>query len=397
MLRLIALFLLCLTLSLNLPVQSQSTASETELRGVWLTNIDSDILFDPAKLTESIQTLKELKFNTLYPTVWNWGYTLYPSEVAKRVIGRELDPNEALQGRDIVREIVRQGHRRDMAVIPWFEFGFMAPADSELAKRHPQWLTRRQNKSTMWLEGKTHQRVWLNPLHPDVQQFITDLVVELVNEYDIDGIQFDDHFGYPSDFGYDEVTVRLYQQEHAGKSPPTNHLDREWIQWRADKITEFMAQLFKTIKQNQSGVLVSLSPNPQAFSLNSFLLDWQKWERLGLVEELVLQVYRTNIDDYIKELSQSELQVAKSHIPVGIGILAGLKGRPMGVEQITRQVKIAREKGFAGVSFFFYESLWNLAKEPLTQRHATFRGLFPTSATHPNLIRGWTSQASSRR
>jgi len=24
-----------------------------------------------------------------------------------------------------------------MGVIPWFEFGFMAPADSDLAKRHP--------------------------------------------------------------------------------------------------------------------------------------------------------------------------------------------------------------------------------------------------------------------
>jgi uncharacterized lipoprotein YddW (UPF0748 family) len=393
----ILLFFLSLLLLTNIQtssVVSLPVSQSSEMRGVWLTNIDSDILFSKKKLAESIQTLKQLNFNTLYPTVWNWGYTLYPSKVAQKVIGKKIDPTEALQNRDIVKEIVQQGHQKGMTVIPWFEFGFMAPADSELAKRHPQWLTQRQDKSTIWLEGNVHQRVWLNPLHPEVQKFITDLVVELVDEYDIDGIQFDDHFGYPSDLGYDEFTVQLYQKEHDGKLPPANHLDQDWIQWRADKITAFMAQLFQAIKQVKSKVIVSVSPNPQAFSLNSFLLDWHQWERLGLIEELVIQVYRSNMNDFIRELSQNELQLAQTHIPVGIGILAGLKGRPISREQITKQVEIAREKGFAGVSFFFYESLWNLADEPIEQRHATFKQLFPSSVSHPNLVRGWIPQAS---
>lgn len=59
-----------------------------ELRGVWLTNIDSDVLFQRDRLSTALQRLHELNFNTVYPTVWNWGYTLYPSRVAKREIGR---------------------------------------------------------------------------------------------------------------------------------------------------------------------------------------------------------------------------------------------------------------------------------------------------------------------
>jgi len=43
------------------------------------------------------------------------------------------------------------------------------------------------------IEGK-HDRVWLNPFRPEVQ-FIQDLILEIVSKYDIDGIQFDDHFG----------------------------------------------------------------------------------------------------------------------------------------------------------------------------------------------------------
>jgi len=43
-------------------------------------------------------------------------------------------------------EIV-EGTSKGMGVIPWFEFGFMAPADSDLAKRHPDWLTSRRDGS----------------------------------------------------------------------------------------------------------------------------------------------------------------------------------------------------------------------------------------------------------
>ena len=360
-----------------------------ELRGVWLTNIDSDVLFSQESTSESLNSLAQLNFNTVYPTVWNWGYTLYPSQVAKKVTGYFKDPEKGLKGRDVLQEIVEQGHQKKMSVIPWFEFGFMAPADSQLAQRHPNWLTQRQNGEQIWLEGKTHERVWLNPLNPEVQEFIEDLVVEIVSNYDIDGIQFDDHFGFPSDFGYDDFTVKLYQQEHNGKSPPTDYQDSEWIGWRANKITNYIERLFRAIKDNNPQVIVSLSPNPQEFSLNSYLLDWETWERKGLVEELVLQVYRNQLSDFRRELAQPAVQAAKRHIPVGIGILSGIKPRFVPLEQIETQVQTVREEGFAGVSFFFYESLWNLAQEPPEQRQGAFRELFPTSVKRPNLSNHW--------
>ncbi len=104
--------------------------TRTELRGVWLTNIDSDVLFENRKTAEAVSLLAEANFNTLYPTVWNWGYTLYPSKVSESITGLALDPTEGLQNRDILKEIVREGHKKGMSVIPWFEFGFMSPADA---------------------------------------------------------------------------------------------------------------------------------------------------------------------------------------------------------------------------------------------------------------------------
>ncbi|BBA79293.1 hypothetical protein RGRSB_0756 [cyanobacterium endosymbiont of Rhopalodia gibberula] len=394
----LVVFSFCVTLiifTIQSPVQSRDHPSE--IRGVWLTNIDSDVLFSQENLSEAITTLSQFNFNTIYPTVWNGGHTLYPSEVSQPITGTKLDPAEGLQGRDILQEIVDQGHKANMAVIPWFEFGFMAPADSQLAKNHPQWLTQQKNGNRIWLEGKVHERVWLNPLHPEVQTFITNLVTEIVSKYEVDGIQFDDHFGIPFDFGYDDVTVALYQKEHQGKLPPSppknlkvtnnctinNQVWQEWTRWRAEKITSYMTELFKAIKAINPSIIVSLSPNPQPFSANCYLLDWNQWERRGLIEELVLQVYRPNLGDFQRELRRPEVQQAKQHIPFGIGVLSGLKDRPVPIERIIKQVETVRQKQFSGISFFFYESLWNFGTESPKERQSSYQKLFPTQVSRP--------------
>lgn len=373
--------LLSIALSLSLlghfstAVTAQTPLATAELRGVWLTNIDSDVLFSRRTVRRAMQRLSSLNFNTVYPTVWNWGYTLYPSPTAARVIGRSIDPAPGLARRDVLAEMVAQGRQRGLSVIPWFEFGLMAPADSDLVRRHPDWVTQRQDGSQVVMEG-IHPRVWLNPVHPDVQRFILDLVTEIVG-YDIDGIQFDDHFGMPADLGYDPYTLQVYQRENPGKLPPRNFQDPDWMRWRSNKITALMTQVFATVKQRKPNCIVALAPNPQDFSYQAYLQDWARWERAGYIEELVVQIYRDDLTSFTSELSRPEVLAAKSHIPVGVGILTGLKDRPIPMSQIQSQVQATRDRAFAGVSFFFYETLGN--------RDSSFRTLFPTRADRPQI------------
>jgi uncharacterized lipoprotein YddW (UPF0748 family) len=378
---------------------TRSTIDRPEIRGVWVTNIDSNVLFQRQRWQQSIDQLKKLNFNTIYPVAWNWGYTLYPSKVAEKNVGQRVMPNKAIElisgktlppgegltDRDMLKEAVARGHRHQMAVIPWFEFGLMttAPSDpsgSDLAKKHPQWLTKRRDGTTAYKEGR-HERNWLNPLHPEVQKFIKDLLVEVVRNYDVDGIQLDDHFGYPYEFGYDDLTVRTYKAEHQGQAPPADPKNVEWTNWRANKVTALLKDLFKEIKKANPKAIISVSPNPQEFSKSVFLADWVAWERAGLVEEVLIQVYRTGLDKFKEELQRPEVQRAKSHIPVGIGVLAGLKPRPVKMSQIQEQVQAVRQQGLAGTSFFFYETLWNLkpANEKVIDRQAGFQKLFARS------------------
>lgn len=271
----------------------------------------------------------------------------------------------------------------------------MTPANSQLAHNHPDWLTQRQNGSKL-LKDDLHEQyvsnatkgqslrnravikqVWLNPLHPEVQQFILDLIVEVVTKYDTAGIQLDDHFSLPVEFGYDRFTIKLYQHEHQGKKPPNNYLDSEWMRWRANKLTDFMQRVFLAVKSVKPDCLVSLSPNPQYFAYTAYLQDWLTWVQRGWVEELVCQVYRNDLKTFQAELTQPALKIARRRIPVSIGILTGSWRQPIAFFQIQQQVQTVREQGFAGVSFFYWETLSGyITSESPQQRRNAFQSLF---------------------
>lgn len=356
---------------------------DSEIRGVWITNVDSEVLFSQRETKAAIARLAALNFNTIYPTVWQGGYTLYPSKIAEQTFGVALDPTPGLQERDVLQELIEEGHKKGLTVIPWFEFGFMAPADSELVQQHPDWITKRQDGTFIDQQGE-HQRVWLNPFHPEVQQFILGLILEIVNNYDVDGIQFDDHLGLPTEFGYDELTLSLYEREMNGFTLPDNLQANFWNRWRANKISEFVGRVRAAVKSVKPDCILSLSPNPFIFALSSYLQDWVNWQNQGWFDEILLQVYRSNLKDYIRELERTEIELIKSKVPVAIGILSGLKNRPTPIEQIELQVREARSRGFAGVSFFFYESLWSWAKEPSLLRNQVLQKLFSTPMPRPS-------------
>ena len=358
------------------PVATRLTTPGTEIRGVWLTNVDSEVLFSRNNLREAIRRLKRLNFNTVYPTVWNGGYTLYPSQVAEAASGYKTEPSSEFEDRDMLQEAIALAHAQDMAIIPWLEFGLLAPADSALVRRHPDWVTARQDGNKIFNVHGADQSVWLSPVHPEVQAFLTKLVEEVVTKYDIEGIQFDDHLGMPAEVGYDPYTVAAYRQEHQGKSPPTNLRDPEWMRWRADKLSALMVKIYAAVKTHKPDCIISLAPNPKAFAYQTYLQDWFSWQRLGFVDELIVQIYRSDINRYMSELDQPELQTVRRKIPVGIGILTGLSILNVDTGQIERQVQLARDRRFSGISFFFYETLNN--------RDAAIEALFPQPATRPD-------------
>jgi uncharacterized lipoprotein YddW (UPF0748 family) len=349
-----------------------------EIRGVWMTTNDTDVLIDRAKLQNAVNQLAQLNFNTIYPVVWNSGYVQYPnSELAKKTGIYQSYIGKGSHGQDILAELIKLAHSKGLLVIPWFEFGFMAPQSSELVLNHPHWLTHKQDGSQT-SNSAAGEVVWLNPFLPEVQQFMTDLVLEVVDRYNIDGVQFDDHTCLPNQFGYDQYTLALYKQE-TGRDAPRNPQDPAWVRWRANKITAFMTQLNHAVKQRKPQAIFSVSPNPYVTAYNSFLQDWVTWVDQNIVDELIVQVYRPDMNSFLDQIMRPEIQAAQQKIPTAIGVLTGLRNRPVAMPLINSKVQASRDRGL-GVAFFFYESLWDSAPEPSTERKSNFKALFHSPA-----------------
>ena len=346
----------------------QKQAASQELRGVWFTANDMPVLRDRGRMQAAVNQLADLGFNRLYVVVWNSGLTYYPSQVSQQ---RQLQDFtfRGLQGQDYLGEFIRAGRNRGIVVIPWFEFGFMTSPDSALAKRHRTWLTQKRDGG-LTSTSAAGEVVWLNPFRPEVQQLITDLVLEVVRQYDAEGIQFDDHMSLPRDFGYDSFTTALYRKE-TGRKPPANPDDPAWVKWRADRITSFMAQLARAVRRARPGALISISPNYYDFAYKLQLQDWRSWVQQGIADELLVQIYRPELNSYLPHLTRPEVQKAKGRIPTAIAVMSGQRNRPTSLELMRRKVEANRVRGL-GVAFFYFESLWSLGPEPKEQR---IRGL----------------------
>ncbi|HTL89469.1 MAG TPA: glycoside hydrolase family 10 protein [Leptolyngbya sp.] len=360
----------------NAPTSIIPSILRPEIRGVWLTFNDLDVMKDRAKVQDAMSQLGRLNFNTIYPVIWNSGYVTYPSAVARQQ-GIQPFVYQGSDGHDILADVVDRAHQQGLLAIPWFEFGFMTPLTSELAVNHPEWLTQQRNGDQTSVGG-AGEVAWLNPFHPGVQQFITSLVVEVMTQYNVDGIQFDDNMSLPREFGYDAYTRSLYKQE-TKKDVPSNPADQAWMRWRANKITAFMTQLKRAVRDRKPNAIFSISPNYYDFAYKFHLQDWLAWVQQGIADELIVQVYRPDLQSFIEKISRPEMQMAQQKIPTGVGVFTGQRTNPVSIRQIQEQTQAARDRGL-GVAYFYYESLWDIAAEPADQRKAGFEALFPAPA-----------------
>lgn len=55
---------------------------------------------------------------------------------------------QGFQGQDVLAELIEEAYTQGLLVIPWFEFGFMAPPTSELALKRADCLTHKRDGGT---------------------------------------------------------------------------------------------------------------------------------------------------------------------------------------------------------------------------------------------------------
>lgn len=330
------------------------------VKGVWLTNVASDALHTRTNIEQSVANCKDLGINTIFVVTWNKAQTMYRSAIMKDFTGIEIDPKldpESI-GRDPLQELIDISHANDIKVFAWFEFGFASSYNENggaLIKLKPEWASITSDGSICTKNNFD----WMNALDPEVQQFMSSLVLEVVKNYDVDGIQGDDRLpAMPSSGGYNPKTITQYKAEHGGTAPPENYKDFEWVNWRSEILNNYLKQLYKDVKAVKPECIVSMAPSVFPWSKEEYLQDWPAWINHGYVDMLCPQVYRKDSLSYKNTLEKtlSYIIPEKRHLFFP-GILIQVNDQRPSKDLFNYMLKTNRELGLNGEVYFFYEGL----------------------------------------
>lgn len=224
---------------------------ETELRGVWVAttlNLDypSESGLSAEKLRKEADDLldrvKELGLNAVFLQVRPCGDALYPSEFypwSATLSGKQgAAPDGAF---DVLQYWVREAHQRGLELHAWINPFRVTQKEGELlssdnpAVTHPEWTVKH-----------TDGKLYLNPGIPDVREHIIGGVVEIVTNYDVDGIHFDDYF-YPDETFPDEESFRK-----SGES--------DLLEWRRENINALIKETYDAVHTVKPDAVFGVSP-----------------------------------------------------------------------------------------------------------------------------------------
>ena len=347
-------------------------ASPPEVRGTWLTTTNEDHIRTGVNTATVMHDLRAIGLNTVYVETWKNGYTNFPSQTLRNLIGT-TDRNPTIgASRDLVQETLIQAHRNGMAYYGWFEYGVMTqfigtggnpnnPLSSYMKERG--WLL--QNQSGQYADGTNGGFAYMNVAIPEVRQFVIDMTLEAVRRYDFDGIQFDDHMAWPANFGFDATTIGLYTAQTGNPAPTSSN--SQFNQWRRQQVTSFAAELYQAVKTARPELMVSISPSITTFSTTNYNADWPAWETQGVFDEFAVQMYRETISAF-NSIANAQVNPFK---PDGLDKLVfGLRINPSSsatpYADLQQMIERSRTEGAAGHSLWYSAGVRDLYGPQLT-------------------------------
>jgi len=377
-----------LALSLIISVFSVSAAPEApekeELRGVWVAtvaNIDypSKPTADSAVLkSEALKILDDAEamgLNAIFLQVRPASDALYKSKLfpwSKYLTGEQgLAPDNAF---DPLEFWAAEAHKRGMELHAWinpYRITKKTPKEPkhDLASLDPSNPARLKPE---WVVKHSDGNLYYNPGIPEVRKLVIDGVLEIIENYDIDGIHLDDYF-YPGKDFNDKAAYAKYGTAYG-------NID----DWRRENVNKLISELSKAVKAAGEAVSFGVSPfgiwaNKSANTLGSDTrgmqtyydqyADTRKWVKEGLLDYIAPQLYwyiGYEIADYSRLLSWWADVTAGTGVDLYIGQAAYRTGDAdpkspwYGIAEMEKQLQLNSEnKEVKGSIFFSNRSLCN--------------------------------------
>jgi len=236
-------------------VNNQKITKSKELRGVWVASV-SNIDWPSKKGLSADQQKRE--FLTILDNVKKWNMNavfvqvkptsdaFYPSKYSpwsEYLTGTQgVNP-----GYDPLKFMVEESHKRGIEFHAWFNPYRLSTSSSRdrlssdnIGRKRPEW--------TVAYGGQ----LYLNPGIPEVNDYVVNSIVEVVKNYDIDGVHMDDYF-YPYKVKNQEYPDSEQFRKYGSKFSSV-------ADWRRNNVNTLVEKLHKAIKKEKKNVEFGISP-----------------------------------------------------------------------------------------------------------------------------------------
>ena len=259
-----------------------------EMRGVWISYIELSMEKESDKSEEAFrkkfdkiaENSKGYGLNTLIVQVRPYGDALYKSEYYpwSHILTGTQGKNPGYDPLKIMCEISRKYGMQIHAWVNPYRIT-LNETPGELSYDNPYV----KNKN---LGLTTDSGIILDPSNKKARELITKGVVEIVKNYDIDGIQFDDYF-YPEDIGdCDSKSYESYISEVGEKN--SMNLDN----WRLANVNMLICETYRVIHSESNYVVFGISPQGNIDNNKKLYADVKSWCNCrGFVDYICPQIY----------------------------------------------------------------------------------------------------------
>jgi uncharacterized lipoprotein YddW (UPF0748 family) len=359
-------------------------AAMEEGRALWVNRWDYG---SAATIRQVMQNARRANFNIVYFQVRGPWDARYRSELDP-CSPRLCDRLGGVPTWDPLEVAVREAHSRGLQLHAWINglsgwesnnrgtcdgLRRSAPGQpNHVLIDHPEWAMHTRGGRPMACPNG-EEYVYLSPAHPGVRTHLARVAADIVRRYDVDGIHLD-RIRYPgAEYGWDREALRQF-----GRDPAAN--PRDWAQFRRGLVSAMVRETHDSIHAARRVPLsAAVWPIydrerfgwPSSSGIAQFFQDTWGWAREGYLDVAVPMTYFRVANERCsyrpfragEEPNPDWDCMIADHVagmrPTGRHIYAGvLPG--LGRDEIVKQVRIGRQHGVNGFSFYFYSALANM-------------------------------------
>ena len=288
-------------------------------------------------------------------------------------------------GFDPLRIWINEAHKRDMKVQVWFQSCYVGNKPPEtnpeyILARRPDWANCQKKNAlsqTIAYSVSEHNGYFIDPANPEVQNFLYELLTEIIEKYKPDGINLD-YIRYPqalsskypnydsSNWGYTSY-ARAEFREMYGTDPmditPNDALWSYWRNYRCAKVTDFVKKVSSLTRATNTELTAVIFPNRNN-AIDTKLQDWKNWSINNFVDgftPLFLTCDDTTAMNLMEEVLRNKSANTKLYAGLFVTFMNGTNS------DLIKQIHAARKYSLNGVIIFDYAHLKKEYVDVLTE------------------------------